>query len=150
VGAKGKHEAALRDLERVEKMARDGYTDEQLAKALGVSRSTLNVWKVRFPELSDTIKRGKDFADDAVENALVMAATGYTYQEITREPQYNAITGEPVLDEKGNHKIVITKIVEKVAHPNVTALIFHLKNRRPDVWGGPGRKVADVVAGDGW
>jgi hypothetical protein len=63
-----------------------------------------------------------------------MAAMGYKYDEITREPMFNPITGEPVLDENGNQRIIITRIIEKTAHPNTTALIFWLKNRMPREW----------------
>lgn len=40
--------------------ARNGLTDEQIAANIGISRSTLNEWKNRFSDISDTLKRGKD------------------------------------------------------------------------------------------
>ena len=59
---------------RIEGWARDGLTDEQIAKNIGISRSTLCEWKIKFPELSDTLKRSKDVADRMVENALFESA----------------------------------------------------------------------------
>lgn len=65
--------------------AKDGLTDEQIAQNIGISRSTLNEWKKRFPDIKDTIKRGKEVVDRQVENALFKSAIGYEYTEITKE-----------------------------------------------------------------
>jgi len=54
--------------------ARDGLTDEQIAHNMGVSRKTLSEWKVRFSDISDTLRSGKEVADYAVENALYRKA----------------------------------------------------------------------------
>ena len=55
---------------RIQGWARDGLSDEQVAANMGISRSTLNAWKKKFPDISDTLKKGKDIADREVENAL--------------------------------------------------------------------------------
>lgn len=65
--------------------ARDGLTDEQIAHNIGVSRSTLNDWKKKYPDISDTLKRGKEVVDRQVENALLKKALGYEQVEIIRE-----------------------------------------------------------------
>nr|DAV18236.1 MAG TPA: terminase small subunit [Caudoviricetes sp.] len=70
---------------RVQGWARDGLSDEQIAKNIGISRSTLNDWKKRFPDISDTLKKGKDVADREVENALFKRAVGFSYTEETKE-----------------------------------------------------------------
>lgn len=51
--------------------ARDGLTDEQIAHNVGISRETLSQWKKRFSDISDTLKKGKEVVDYAVENALL-------------------------------------------------------------------------------
>lgn len=56
--------------------ARDGLTDEQIAHNIGIRRSTLAEWKKRFPEFSDTLKKGKEIVDYEVENALLKNALG--------------------------------------------------------------------------
>lgn len=56
-------------LVKIEGWARDGITDEQIAHNIGVSRSTLNKWKNDFPDISDTLNRGKEVIDREVENA---------------------------------------------------------------------------------
>lgn len=101
---------------KIEGWARDGLTDEQISSNIGISRSTLNVWKKKYPDISDTLKRGKDFVDRQVENALLNNALGFHYKE-------------QMVTNKGS---VVE--VEKFQSPNTTAQIFWLKNRKPSEW----------------
>ena len=50
--------------------ARDGLTDEQIAKNMCISPSTLYEWKKKYSEISESLKEGKEIADYLVENAL--------------------------------------------------------------------------------
>lgn len=97
----------------LEGMARDGLTDKQIAHNMGIAESTIYEWKKRFPEFSEALKKGKEVVDRQVENALLKAALGFTYEE-----EQVSNTGE----------VVTTK---KYAKPNTTAQIFWLKNRKP-------------------
>lgn len=99
--------------------ARDGLTDEQIAKNIGISRSTLGAWKNRFSSISDTLKKGKEIVDIQVENALYKRAVGYTTTEKRTE-----------ISLKDSKTVTITKEVP----PDVTAAIFWLKNRKPEAW----------------
>jgi hypothetical protein len=56
--------------------ARDGLADRQIAGNMGISRDTLNEWKKRYSDISDTLKKGKEVADRQVENALFEKAIG--------------------------------------------------------------------------
>ena len=94
-------------------------TDEQLAQKMGISTSTLYEWKNRYPELSEALKRGKEVVDIMVENALLKRALGYSYVEVTTKES-----------DTGNE---VKRVVKEVL-PDVTAQIFWLKNRRPDIW----------------
>ena len=109
----------------------DGLTEEQIAANMGIVRSTLNEWKTKFPDISDTLKRGKAIVDIQVENALLKRALGYTYVETTRE---QVIDYDPNTGEKTGSHMEITKTVTKEVQPDTTAQIFWLKNRKPDVW----------------
>lgn len=122
--AKGKYQEWLEPegLLKIEGWARDGLTDEQIADNIGISRSTLNSWKDKYSDISDTLKRGKEVVDRQVENALLKRALGYEYTETTREYI-------PELDE-----MKTTKKVTKQVAPDTTAQIFWLKNRKPDQW----------------
>lgn len=120
--AKGKYESWLLPdaLTRLEGWARDGLTDEQIAANMGISPSTLYDWKKKFPQVSESLKKGKEVVDIEVENALLKRALGYVYTERRVEES----------EKEG------VKVVETVKHalPDTTAQIFWLKNRRPDKW----------------
>lgn len=113
----------------VESWARNGLTDEQIAKNLGIAVGTLYEWKKRHPEFREAIKKGKEVVDVEVENALLKRALGYRFEEVTRE--LLAVTHE---DGTTEQKLVVTKIVTKEVQPDVTAQIFWLKNRKPREW----------------
>jgi len=131
--AKGKFNDWLTEegLLKIEAWARNGLTDEQIAHNMGITKSTLYEWKKRFSAFSETLKKGKEVVDIQVENALLKRALGYSYTEVTKERviDYDPKTGEII----GSH-MEITKEVTKEVQPDVTAQIFWLKNRKPDVW----------------
>jgi hypothetical protein len=101
---------------KVEGWARDGLTNDQIAENIGIAVKTLYEWQKKYSEFCDVLKRGKEVIDRQVENALLKTALGFEYEEET-------------VTNKGD---VVT--VRKVQHPNTTALIFWLKNRKPEQW----------------
>lgn len=116
--AKGKYQEWIEPegLLKLEGWARDGLTDEQISSNMGITTSTLYVWKNKYSEISEALKKGKEVVDRQVENALLKRVLGYRYDEITTEGG------------------VETKRVTKEVVPDTTAQIFWLKNRKPDVW----------------
>lgn len=104
----------------LEGWARDGLTDEQIAKNIGISRASLYEWKKKEIDISDALKKGKEVVDFEVENALLKRALGYT---ITIQ--------EDKLDKNGR-----VHTLEKEVHipADTTAQIFWLKNRKPNNW----------------
>lgn len=125
-GRKGKyHEWLTEDgLTKLEAWARNGLTDAQIAKNIGIVTSTLYVWKKKYPEITDALKRGKEVVDFEVENALLKRAMGYEYEEVRVVNQ---------TDENGVTRRKQEKIIKHVP-PDSTSIIYWLKNRRPDVW----------------
>ena len=121
--ASGKYHDWLTEegLLKIEGWARDGLTDEQIAKNIGIGYSTLQAWKSKYRDIQDTLKRGKEVVDREVENALLKRALGYTYNEVTQEA-----------NEFG--ELAVSKVVTKQVSPDVTAQIFWLKNRKPKEW----------------
>lgn len=105
---------------KLEAWARDGLTEEQIAKNMGVAYSTLRVWKEKFQAISASLKKGKEVVDIEVENSLLKRALGYEYEEVKEEYEYGELA-----------KRTVTK---KAVLPDTTAQIFWLKNRRPDIW----------------
>ncbi|MFC5773701.1 MULTISPECIES: hypothetical protein [Ectobacillus] len=117
--AKGKYQEWLtkEGLLLIEGWARDGLTDEQIAKNMGIAVKTLYNWKNSHMPILQALKKGKEVVDREVENALLKRALGYQYEEVTYEMG------------------VEVKRVCKEVTPDTTALIFWLKNRMSD-WGG--------------
>lgn len=94
-----------------------GATDQDLAELFQVSRSTINLWKIEFPEFSDALKAPKETADFRVERSLYQRAIGYSHEEDDIR----------VVD----NQIVITPTIKHYP-PDTTACIFWLKNRMPE------------------
>ena len=119
---------------RIEGWARDGLTEEQIAKNMGVSRSTLSDYKVKYPDILRAIKNSKEVADREVENALFNKATGYTVKlkkpMKVRHVEYDEVSGRRVAEYER-----IEYIKEEVHVPaDTTAQIFWLKNRKSNEW----------------
>ena len=119
---------------RIEGWARDGLTEEQIAKNMGVSRSTLSDYKVKYPDILRAIKNSKEVADREVENALFNKATGYTVKlkkpMKVRHVEYDEQTGRKIAEYER-----IEYIEEEVHVPaDTTAQIFWLKNRKSNEW----------------
>lgn len=119
--AKGKYQRWLTPdgLTLLEGWARDGLTDEQIARNCRISRQTLNEWRNTYPAISDALKKGKEVVDIEVENALLKRALGYDVEE-------------RVVESDGN--VQKTRTTTRHVPSDVTAQIFWLKNRRPEVW----------------
>jgi hypothetical protein len=108
-----------------EAWATSGKIDKQIAEKLGVSESTLNLWKKKHPEFSESLKRGKEGPDDLVEASLFTRATGYTFDS------------EKILavsDGQGMGSHVERIKTKEHCPPDVTAIIYWLNNRRPARW----------------
>lgn len=123
--ASGKYKGWLTNegLIKIEGWARDGLTDEQIARNMGISPSTLYEWKKKYPEISEVLKKGKEVVDRQVENALLKRALGYDYEEVKTL----------IEDVDGKKKKKVEKTVKHIV-PDVTAQIFWLKNRKPEIW----------------
>lgn len=117
---------------RVEGWARDGLTDEQIARNMGVAYSTFRDWIGKFSALSASLKKGKAPVDYEVENALYKRATGYTVKlkKPIKVKTTKRITGKGEVTEER----IEYADEEQYIPPDTTAQIFWLKNRRPDKW----------------
>lgn len=104
----------------VEGLCKLGATDPEIAEALGVHISTIKNWKNSNEGFLSAIKRGKELADMQVAESLFKRATGYKSKKVVTASFQGQITDEKEIDEE--------------VVPDVTAQIFWLKNRRPDLW----------------
>ena len=58
----------------IEGWAKDGLSDEQISRNLGISKVTFYKYKASCPELNERLKRSKEVVDYEVENALYKSA----------------------------------------------------------------------------
>lgn len=83
VCVKSKTEEGLLQLEA---WARNGLTDEQIAANMGIRRETLIEWKKKYPNISNTLKRGKEVVDIQVENAITQEKSRLLSKVIVKKP----------------------------------------------------------------
>lgn len=110
---------------QVEKLCKLGATDKELADFLEIAESTLNAWKLEYPDFSESIKKGKDLADANVAQRLYERAMGF---------EHDSEEIKVVSDGKGEGSSIERVPIRKVYPPDSTAAIFWLKNRQPGKW----------------
>lgn len=130
--AKGKYHEWLQqdNLLMIEGWARQGLTDEQIASNIGIGTTTFYTWVDRFPVIRESLKKGKAPVDFEVENALYKRAVGFEYEET-----------ETLIEEVNGETKKKVKRIKRTALPDTSAIIFWLKNRKPEQW----RKMNPVV-----
>lgn len=145
------------NLELVEGWARDGLSDEQIAKNMGIAVSTLYDWKKRHLEFMEAFKKGKQVVNVELENALFKKAIGaktttttYRVSKVDEnvlkarrlrfadkymEEHPEASKKEALLaatEHVDTHEKIIWSIVENRLPPDTGALMFLMKNRMPE------------------
>lgn len=131
--AKGKYTQWLTEegIALVKGWARDGLTEEEIAKNMHISRSTLNEWKKKYDKIAEAIRNGKDVADRIVENALFKKATGgiITIKKPVKVKDVSYESGKRVETER------IEYADEEVyTPPDTLAQMYWLNNRKPQTW----------------
>lgn len=116
-GRKPKYKPEL--CKKAEFAAGRGFTDKDLAKMFGVDERTINRWKDDYPEFCQSLQRGKEIADDAVEKSLFQRATGYSHPDVHVSTYEGGVTITPII---------------KHYPPDTAAAFIWLKNRRPKAW----------------
>lgn len=104
---------------QAEKLCRLGATDVEIADFFGVTSRAINLWKERHPEFVQSLKAGKEAADERVERSLYHRAIGYSFDAVK------------IFQHQG--EAVVVPYREHVP-PDTTACIFWLKNRRSADW----------------
>ena len=101
------------------KFALLGADDADLARMFDVAESTINLWKQKHPEFSESINKGKDQADAEVASKLFHRAKGYSHAAV--KIVADAKTGAEHISHFTEHY-----------PPDTAAAIFWLKNRQRD------------------
>lgn len=105
--------------QRAAELAENGATDFEIAQALECHPRTLYRWMAEHPEFRQSIKLGKECADERVERSLYHRANGYSFPAVK------------VMQDKGLP--VVVAYTEHVP-PDPTSISLWLRNRRPDDW----------------
>lgn len=105
-----------------------GATDVEIANFFDVAESTINEWKLKHSDFSESIKKGKMEADANVASSLYQRATGY------KTKTQKAFKVRTHKNGEGSTEDVKVVTVEEAHAPDTTAIIFWLKNRRPGEW----------------
>ncbi len=107
----------------VKKWARDGLTEEQICKNLGISKATMNNYKKDHVDFLNAIKNGKEVAITEIENALYKRALGYEYEEL-----------KTYIKLENGKETKYTEKTKKHIAPDVAACSILLKNKDRGNW----------------
>ena len=131
--AKGKYETAVRPkLFLVECWARDGLSDEQIAKNVGIAYSTFRVYKEKHKAFSAALEKGKEIVDYEVVNSLYQKCVG---GYVTEDKAFKC--KEIYYDKEGKRcekEKVKTVKVQRFVESDTTAIAIWLNNRKPSDW----------------
>ena len=106
------------------KWLRNGATEKQVIKNLGINSDTFYKYKKEMPEFSELLKKGKESLVEQLRGALIKKALGFEYKESKRIINF----------EDGNEIIVHTEEYTKQALPDVAAANLLLKNYDKENW----------------
>lgn len=145
------------NLTKLRSWARDGLTNEQIAKKIGVKRQTFQRWVKTYSDISDALKKGKEVVDAEIEDNLIYTMSKHTvtttqYKMVKKDKlvlqaerkkfanmyklEHPEATKMQILIAVAEHipvyeQIPYVKTVTEV-DPNISSMIFWLKNRRPE------------------
>lgn len=119
MGRPSKYEKEIKPhIEEIRKAVEAGATVKEIAKAFGISESTLHKYKAEKKEFSDAFARGREIVIIDIKAALLKKALGFNYEE---KKQY--IT-EGANGDKKKH----TEITTRYCPPSETAAAMLLRN----------------------
>lgn len=92
-------------------------TEAQIAKKLGVSVASFEIYKNRYPELVECLQSGKELLIDELKATLKMKAKGFKYTETKK-----------TIREVDGKKVKVIEEYEKYSQPDTGAIHLLLKN----------------------
>ena len=100
-------------------LSQEGATDFEIAQALEIHESTFYRWRAKYPEFRESLKLGKQAADERVERSLYHRAVGYSHRAVK------------IMQNNG-----VPMVVPYTEHvpPDVGAVTLWLTNRKGDEW----------------
>lgn len=143
-GRKSKYETHVKpNLQLIQEMART-MTEKQIAESLGVSYTgAWSLYKQQFPELAESLKKGRQNLVAELRSSLIKKANGYIYtetKEVTERVKWPEDLYAMMIDagftpqQIGQAKLVRTEIAHKQMAPDVAAINLALKNYDKENW----------------
>ena len=86
-GRKGKYKEWLKpeNLILIQGWRRDGLSDAQIAKNIGINVATIYDWCNKYPDFSNAYKKGSEVSTYEVENAAYKSALGHFVEELVKK-----------------------------------------------------------------
>lgn len=123
-GRKSKYDLVKENFPQIQKWLKDGLTEAQIAKNLGIAQSSWSLYKNQYSELTELIKSSRETVVDELRGALLKRALGFEYEE---RKTYRKVEDDGKITE-------YTEITKKQALPDVAAINLSLKNYDKDNW----------------
>lgn len=118
-------------LEEVKAWARDGVTEEEIAKLLNIAYSTLKEYKNKFSAFSAALKCARAY-DDEVVNALHKNTVGGIVQlQVPFKCKKRYFENGKLVREE---EVIETGIKEEYIRPDTMAQMYWLNNRMSNKW----------------
>ncbi|MBT2217834.1 transposase [Virgibacillus dakarensis] len=113
-------------LNTIKGWCREGLTEQEICKRLGVGKSAFNVYKNEYSELMEALRQGKAEADYTVEDSLYKSAIGQYVTETTTKVTTNVYGDKEEIE-------TVEETKTKFIPPSVPAQKMWLVNRT-DKW----------------
>lgn len=132
IGRPTKYQAEYNEL--VYKLCLLGATDKEIAKFLDIAESTLNNWKIEYPDFMESITRGKEHADmevaqmlfNGTQDRLAIRQMGFKCKRVNYDPN----TGKKISEEE---YVEVVDLKETIP-ADFRNQQFWLKNRKSSAW----------------
>jgi len=131
VGRKSKYQTHIEpNVELILGWLRSGYTEQSIAKRLGVGASTWKHYKGQYQDFRDLIQKGQQDIAALCVNSLLKRAVGYDYEEVHKEVVNPGSQGQ---GRSGAQRVVV-KTITKHVPADVGACCVILFNRMKGKW----------------
>ena len=122
--ARSKWHLVQERLAEIEIWSRNGLSEAQMIKNIGVGKTSWEKYKKDHSELAEVLKKGREVQVTEVENSLFKLATGYYYY---------VDEAIKVKDPGGGEHVEVVRL-KKHKPPETGAMCFFLKNKDSKNW----------------
>jgi len=110
---------------KILQLYKDGAIDKDIISSLNICAETYRKYLRNNRDFYDKVWEIKnEFDVEEVEESLKKRANGFEYEEVHTE----------INEDKDGKQRKSVKRIKKFVPPDTTAIIFHLKNRKPKKW----------------